>query len=150
VALTLAIEDISLAGARRGDPVAWADLYSRFHPVLARYLEIVAPDGVAGVDDVWERAGRNLAGQPEGIDPLVWLLRTARDGMALAPSPDDTDDPTIAAIRRLSPVQMDVAALRVVARLSEGDVAAIIGRPESLVRAITQQALAELLRFEDR
>lgn len=150
MALTLTTEDISLAGARRGDPVAWADLYARFHPILERYLAVVSPDGAAAVDEVWERAGRNLGGQPEGIDPLVWLLRTARDGKSLEPSPDDADDPAIAAIRRLPPLEMDVLALRTVARLSDGDVAAIVGRPEIRVRAIARSGLAELMRELER
>lgn len=150
MALLLAIEDPSVAGARSGDPIAWADLYERFHPILVRYLEVVAPDDAADMDGVWERAARGLSGQPEGIDPLVWLLRTARDGQVLCPSPEDSDDPTIQAIRRLRPVEMDVVSLRVIAGLSDEDIAAIVGRPAESVRMAARRGVAKLLEETGR
>jgi DNA-directed RNA polymerase specialized sigma24 family protein len=146
VPLTRQIEDPSVTGARRGDPVAWADLYERFHPILERYLEIIDPGAGRDLDETWARAGRNLAGQPEGIDPLIWLLRTARDGKVSCPSPGDTDDPAIRAIRALTPLEMDVIALRVVAGLGEEDVAFVIGRPVERVRRAGHSGLAQLLR----
>ncbi|MDW3217211.1 MAG: hypothetical protein R8F63_01250 [Acidimicrobiales bacterium] len=143
--LVLAVEDPSVAGARAGDALAWADLYERFQPVLVRYLEVVAPDDVQDMDSVWERAGRALAGQPEGVDPLVWLLRVARDGRVLCPSPDDADDPTIKCIRRLRPLEMDVIALRVIASLSDEDVAVVTGRPIERIRMAGHLAVAKLI-----
>lgn len=143
--LVLAVEDVSVSGARSGDALAWADLYERFHPILRRYLEVVAPEEAADMDGVWERAGRSLAGQPEGIDPLVWLLRVARDGQVVCPSPDDTDDPTVKAIRSLRPLEMDVVALRVIAGLDDDDVAAVTGRPIERVRMAGHRAVARLL-----
>lgn len=150
MALLLAIEDPSVAGARSGDPIAWADLYERFHPILVRYLEVVAPDDAADMDVVWERAARGLSGQPEGIDPLVWLLRTARDGQVLCPAPEDSDDPTIQAIRRLRPVEMDVVSLRVIAGLSDEDIGAVIGRPAESVRMAARRGVAKLLEETGR
>ncbi|GJM37757.1 MAG: hypothetical protein DHS20C19_11240 [Acidimicrobiales bacterium] len=143
--LVLAVEDPSVAGARGGDALAWADLYERFQPVLLRYLEVVAPDELNDMDAVWRRAGRALAGQPEGVDPLVWLLRVARDGRVLCPSPEDTDDPTIKRIRSLRPLDMDVIALRVIAGLSDEDVAVVTGRPIERIRMAGHRGVAKLV-----
>ena len=143
--LVLAVEDSAVAGARTGDALAWADLYERFQPILSRYLEVVAPADAADMDEVWARAGRSLAGQPEGVDPLVWLLRVARDGRVLSPSPDDTDDPTIKAIRELRPLEMDVVALRVIAGLDDADVAVVTGRPVERVRMAGHRGVARLI-----
>jgi DNA-directed RNA polymerase specialized sigma24 family protein len=144
--LSLAPEDPAVAAARRGDPLAWADLYERFHPILERYLEIVNPGALEDMDAVWERAARSLIGQPEGIAPLPWLLRAARDGMVIRPDPDDASDPAVRAIRALAPVEMDVIALRVVAGLDESDTAFVIGRPVERVRSAAHIGLAKLLR----
>ena len=146
MALLLEVEDPSVAGARRGDPLAWADLYERFQPVIERYLQVIDPVSLGDIDELWTRAARTLPGQPEGIEPLIWLLRTARDGKVICPSPDDTDDPAVRAIRSLDPAEMDVIALRVVAGLSEEDVALVIGRPVSRVRVVGHQGLSHLMR----
>ncbi len=148
--LLLAIEDPSVAGARSGDPLAWADLYERFHPILARYLEVIAPDEAEDMDRVWERAAYALGTMPEGVDPLVWLLRSARDGQLLCPAPELSDDATIQAIRRLRPLEMDVIALRVVAGLSDEDVAVVIGRPVESVRTAARRGVAKLLEETGR
>ncbi len=143
--LVLALEDPSVAGARTGDPLAWTDLYERFQPILLRYLEVVDPQRAEDMDAVWERAGHMLAGQPDGIDPLLWLLRVARDGVVVCPSPDATDDPTVKAIRELRPVEMEVVALRVIAGLSDEDVAAVTGRPIERVRLAGHRGVAKLI-----
>jgi hypothetical protein len=144
--LTLQAEDPAVAAARRGDPLAWAELYERFQPILQRYLEVVDPEAATDLDAVWERAGRSLSGQPEGVDPLIWMLRTARDDKVACPPPGDTDDPAISAIRALTPAQMDVISLRVVAGLSEEDVALVIGRSVERVRRVGHHGLAQLIR----
>lgn len=144
--LSLALEDPSVEGARRGDPLAWADLYERFHPILVRYLETVNPAALDDLDAVWTRAARSLAGQPEGVPPLLWLLRAARDGMVIRPDPEDSADPAVRAIRGLAPTEMDVIALRVVAGLDEDDTAFVIGRPVERVRSAAHHGLARLLR----
>ena len=145
VTLVLEAEDPSVAGARRGDRIAWADLYERFQPIIERYLEVVDPGALDDVEAVWERAARSLPGHPEGVEPLIWLLRNARDAKITCPLPDDTDDPTIRAIRALDPAAMDVIALRVIAGLSVEDVAAVTGRPRSRVRAVGHQGLGHLI-----
>ena len=147
--LTLAIEDPSVAGARRGDPLAWADLYERFHPILVRYLEVVNPLALDDMDAVWARAGRLLGGQPEGVPALLWLLRAARDGLVLCPDPDASSDPAVRAIRSLPPLEMDVIALRVVAGLDEEDTAFVIGRPVERVRSAAHHGIAKILREGD-
>ena len=147
--LTLALEDPSVAGARRGDPLAWADLYERFHPILERYLEIVNPAALDDMDAVWARAGRSLGGQPEGVPALLWLLRAARDGLVLRPDPDASTDRAVRAIRSLPDVEMDVIALRVVAGLDEDDTAFVIGRPVERVRSAAHHGIAKLLREGD-
>ena len=144
--LALALEDPSVAGARRGDPLAWADLYERFHPVLERYLEVVNPHALDDMDAVWARAGRSLSGQPEGVPPLLWLLRSARDGMVICPDPDETTDPAVRLIRSLPPVEMDVVALRVIAGLDDDDTAFVIGRPVDRIRSAAHQGLAKMMR----
>lgn len=142
--LTMQVEDPSVAGARSGDPLAWADLAERFHPLLARYLEVVDPDSAADMASVWNRAGRSLGGQPEGVDPWIWLLRVARDGRVICPPPDQTDDPVIRAIRMLAPFEMDVVALRVVAGLDDHDTALVVGRPVERVRRACHDGLVRL------
>lgn len=142
----LAPEDPSVTGARDGDPLAWADLYERFHPVLCRYLEVVNPDALEEMDQVWARAGRLLSGQPEGVAPLLWLLRAARDGLVICPDPETANEPAIRAIRSLPPVEMDVVALRVVAGLDEEDTAFVIGRPVDRVRSAAHQGLSKMMR----
>jgi DNA-directed RNA polymerase specialized sigma24 family protein len=146
MSLSLAVVDPSVAGARQGDALAWADLYERFHPVLERYLEVVNPEALEDMDEVWARAARTLALQPEGVAPLIWLLRSARDGMVVCPDPDDTDDPAIQAMRALAPLEMDVVALRVVAGLDEFETAFVIGRPVERVRLAGHEGLARLMR----
>ena len=142
----LDVEDPSVAGARRGERVAWADLYERFHPVLRRYFEVVDPSRLDDVVQLWARAARSLSEQPEGVSPLLWLLGLARDaGIRHAP-PDDADDPTIRAIRSLDPMEMEVITLRVVAALSEEEVAHLVERPVGRVRAAGHQGLAHLMR----
>lgn len=144
MALLLAVEDPSVEGARAGDPLAWADLYERYHPIIARYLEIVAPS--VDPEEVWGGAGRALAGQPVGINPIVWLLRAAREFQVEAPDPTATENPVVAAVRRLPHLQMEVLALRVVGRLDEDDVAAVVGWPPSRVIAVSHAALGDLMR----
>jgi len=146
MSLTLAVMDPSVAGARRGDALAWADLYERFNPTLERYLEVVNPRVLEAMDEVWARAARSLALQPEGVAPLIWLLQTARDGMVICPDPDDTEDPAISAMRALAPLEMDVVALRVVAGLDERETAYVIGRPIERVRLAGHEGLAQLMR----
>lgn len=141
--MSLSIEDPSVDGARRGDREAWADLYQRFHPVIARYVEIVAPD--ADPESVWARAAHALPGQPVGVKPLVWLLRVARECRVGDADPEATDDPSIAAIRRLPPLQREIITMRVVGRLSEADVAAVVGWPESRVSSVCHAALSDLV-----
>lgn len=146
---TLAIEDPSVAGARRGDPLAWADLYERFHPILTRYLEVVNPAALDDMDAVWTRAARSLGGQPEGVRALLWLLRAARDGLVLRPDPGESSDTAVRAIRALPAVEMDVIALRVVAGLDEEETAFVIGRPVERVRSAAHQGIAKILREGD-
>ena len=147
--LVLDVDDPSVAAARLGDPLGWADLYERYHPMIERYLEVVDPEALADSDGIWVRAARTLPAQPEGLEPLIWLLRTARDAKIARPSPDDSDDPTIRAIRSLGPVEMDVVALRVIARLSEEDIALLIGRPIERVRAAAHRGVSRLVERLD-
>ena len=79
----------------------------------------------------------------------MWLLRVARDGKIVTPSPEDADDPAIAAIRSLTPPQMDVVSLRVIAGLDERDVAMVVGRPLERVRALGHEAVAQLMRVRE-
>ena len=149
MALLLDTEDPSVAGARRGDPLAWADLYERFHPVLARYLEVVDPDALEDLDARWAQAARDLVGQPEGVDPLIWLLRSFRSGLVCQPDPESAVDPAVRAIRSLEPVAMEVIALRVIAGLTDVDVAAVTGSSVHRVRSASHQGLARLVKLMD-
>lgn len=146
MSLTLTVVDPSVAGARQGDALAWADLYERFNPIIERYLEVVNPDALDAMDEVWTRAARSLGLQPEGVAPLIWLLRTARDGLVICPDPHDTDDPAVSAMRGLGPLEMDVVALRVVGGLDEDETAYVIGRPVERVRRAGHEGLAQLMR----
>jgi hypothetical protein len=147
MSLTLEVEDASVDGARNGDPVAWADLYERYHPIIVRYLEVVNPEALTDMDAVWTRAGRLLGVQPVGVEPLIWLLRSARDGLVICPDPEESADPAVRAIRALPPLEMDVVALRVVAQLSEEATAFVIGRPIERVRSAGHSGLASLGRI---
>ncbi len=145
--MTLSTEDPAVDGARGGDPTAWADLYERFHPTIARYLEVLAPD--VDPETIWGAAARALPGQPVGIKPLVWLLRVCREVCVHPPDPDQTDSDVIAMVRRLPPLQMEIITLRVVGGLADGDVAAVVGWPETRVVSAAHHALAELARQVD-
>ena len=140
--MTLSIEDPSVDAARSGDRAAWEDLYRRFHPAVQRYLEILAPE--ADPEQIWARAAHALPGQPVGVKPLVWLFRVARECMVGDADPAAADDLTIAAIRRLPPLQREIITMRVVGRLTDGDVAAVVGWPETRVAAAAHAALTDL------
>lgn len=144
MAMLLAVEDPSVESARIGDLSAWAELRERYHPVVVKYLEIVAP--TVDPETIWERADHALAVQPVGINPLVWLLRVARESTVEGPDPESTSNPMITSVRRLPHLQMEVMALRVAGGLDDAEVAAIIGWPVSRVAAVSQAALRELMR----
>lgn len=112
--------------------------------MVVKYLEIVAP--TVDPETIWERADHALAVQPVGINPLVWLLRVARESTVEGPDPESTSNPMITSVRRLPHLQMEVMALRVAGGLDDAEVAAIIGWPVSRVAAVSQAALRELMR----
>ncbi len=144
MAMLFAVEDPSVESARIGDLSAWAELRERYHPVVVKYLEIVAP--TVDPETIWERADHALAVQPVGINPLVWLLRVARESTVEGPDPESTSNPMITSVRRLPHLQMEVMVLCVAAGLDDDEVAAIIGLPVSRVTAVSQAALRELTR----
>lgn len=151
MAMVPAVDDPSVSGARRGDPLAWADLYERYQPVVDRYLQIVDPEALDEVDAIWERAARDLDVLPEGAEPLTWLLRAVHEGSHPEPSTTASLDPVIRVMRSLEPLELDVLALRVIAGLSDEEVASVTGRPVSRVRVVGHLGFAKLLRaVEDR
>lgn len=164
-----------LAAARDKQEWALAVLYRRLQPAVLRYLRGRCHDDAEDVaSDVWIDVARALAsfeGDEAAFRRLVFSIAwrrqadrarraTRRPAEAIAERDwaggDDPAESALAAlgadeaVRRvvelLTPEQAEVVLLRVVADLSVGAVAAIVGKRPGAVRAIQHRALLTLGR----
>lgn len=155
-----------LEAARDGKAWALAALYRTLHPKLLRYLSVRDPqlaDEVAA--HVWRDVSAGLRSFDGGeAEFTAWTFALARrqvvKSRALFGAVDDDGDALRrfdvrmqGALRRLGGLpedEADVFLLRVVAGLSADEVAWIVGKPRSVVRALQQRALERLVRSRAR
>ena len=168
---------VELAAA--GDHDAWEQIYRRVYPRLRAYAaRHVNADAVD--DMVNETMMRAVAGidrfrwEPAGIDP--WLFGIARrvvvdhhrtsgrnrrnaraersPGASVEPAEAlihaDELNAVRAAFERLPPADRELLELRVIARLSAEEVAAVLGKRPGTVRTAQSRALARLRTIMDQ
>jgi RNA polymerase sigma-70 factor (ECF subfamily) len=168
-----------LTAARAGQPWALERLYTQFAPALAGFFRLQrSPDPDDLTSEVFLGVLRNLAGfQGDEAQFRSWLFtiayrrladarRAARrqpefeplDGHELSDSVDvEADvDRLMATIRvrslcdSLPPSQRDVLLLRMVGRLTVDEVAEVIGRSRSSVKALQRRGIAAVAKHAAR
>ena len=168
--------EAALAGARRGDDVAFALLYRDIQPALLRYLRVMSIElAEDAASETWLEVARGLDGF-QGPEPAFrgWLFAIARRKLidrvryeARRPSSawDDLDDVgprqrdvaehvvelddterALALVRTLPPDQAEAVLLRVVAGLDYAAVAEVMGRSSGAVRVLVHRGLKRLGR----
>lgn len=166
--------DIVLAGARKGDEVAFARLWRDLNPSLLRYLglggdaaeEVAAETWLTvvrglgtfrGDESAWrawvfttarrravDAARRRNRDVRFGIRSAEWVIQVAPDCADLVVDADTTEA-AIQVVRRLPPLQAEVVLLRVVAGLSVHEVADVLGRTPGAVRVAAHRGLRGLV-----
>ena len=171
--------DAALRGARNGDNWAITCIFRAVHPSLLHYVRRHAPDAAEELaSEAWLAAAKEFATFEGGIDEFrAWLFVVARrrivdhyrkearhprftaftDQELSTASADDlaiealsTDQAIAALVRDLSTDQAEVVMLRVVAGLSVGQVAMIMGSSPGSVRVLQHRALRHLAKTWDR
>lgn len=159
------------ARAAAGDRDALGALWRAEHPGLLRYLRVRVGDALAEdvASAVWIDVARGLPtfrgdrpdfrrwlftiGRRRAIDELRRRGRRPEDLHGDAPEPrspaaaadgDDGLDAALAMVRRLTVDQAEAVLLRVVADLDVAATAALMGRSEMAVRALTHRGLHRL------
>jgi RNA polymerase sigma-70 factor, ECF subfamily len=146
-------EQETILRAQRYEPEAVEQLYDDHVDGLFRYVDSLVGDPAASEEVVrrtWQRA---LEGLPRyrrfdsGFG--TWLERIANTlvGQAPIPAGDRPEDRLRAALRKLTPDQLDVVGLRFVAGLPVEEIARATGRSRNQVEALQHRAL-QLLRTE--
>ena len=164
--------DSLLVASKGGDESAFAALWRWLHPPLVRWLAVVAGDDADDIaSEVWLAVARTLDGFEGGDQQFTaWVFTIARrrviDGArrrARRPRSGPLDgidpaDPTIAAalcaaeelettldlLRRLTPDQREVVALRVIAGMSVAETANVVGKSDAAVRVLCHRGLRSL------
>ena len=171
--------DAALRAARNGDEWAIACVFRAVHPSLLHYLRRHAPDAAEELaSETWLAAAKGFATFEGNLDDFrAWLFVVARRRIVdhyrsqsrrprlaaftgeepTTPSADDlaiealsTDQAIAALVRDLSADQAEVVMLRVVAGLSVGQVAMIMGSSPGSVRVLQHRALRQLAKTWDR
>jgi RNA polymerase sigma-70 factor (ECF subfamily) len=166
----------ALAGARRGEEVAFALLYRDIQPALLRYLRGMSVElAEDSASETWMEVARSLDGF-EGPEAAFrgWLFAIARRKLidrvryeARRPSApwDASDDPgpierdiaeevvelddterALALVRTLPADQAEAVLLRVVAGLDYPAVAEVMDRTTGAVRVLVHRGLKRLAR----
>jgi len=137
---------------QRYEVEALAELFDDHVDGLYRYVECLVGDPAASEEIVrltWQRA---LAGLPRyrrfGSGFGTWLERIANTLISQAPAPagDAPESRLRAGLRRLTPDQLDVVALRLVAGLPVEEIARATGRSRMRVEALQHRGLLALLQ----
>jgi RNA polymerase sigma-70 factor (ECF subfamily) len=160
--------------ARHGDQAAWEALYRAVYPRLLAYARrrlLSTEEAKDAVSETMTRAVAKIdrfSWSGGGFD--AWLFgilrhvvldgqraagRRATTPLVIEPASDDAgplerllgDEEAAAvrsAFRRLDPAEQELLELRVVARLSSDDVAAVLGKKPGAVRMAQARALARL------
>ena len=164
--------DALLAASQRGDESAFSALWLWLHPPLVRWLAVVAREDADDIaSEVWLAVARNLDGFQGGDQRFAgWVFTIARrrvidgarrrarrprstplDGLDLVDptttagtSTAEDLEATLALLRRLTPDQREVVALRVVVGMSVGQTARVVGKSEAAVRVLCHRGLRTL------
>lgn len=170
----------TLARAQAGDEAAFACLFRDVHPVLLRYLRVIAPEAEDVAGDTWLQVVAGLAGfRGEEQAFRAWLFtiarhravdagrsRSRRSDVPLAvtetleqPMAPDAAELALEAISTRSVVALiktlprdhaEIIMLRVVAGLEAADVARIVGKTPGAVRVTAHRALRRLAELAER
>ena len=171
--------DSTLCSAQAGDEVAFAALWRSLHPPLLRWLSVVAPGGAEDVEsEVWLTVTRGLPSfEGDERDFRAWVFTTARrraidwarrrkrqpraapldgldvaDPVATSSSLVDADaalEAALTLLRRLTPDQREVVALRVIVGLTVGETATIVNKSDGAVRVLCHRGLRTLAQHLD-
>jgi RNA polymerase sigma-70 factor (ECF subfamily) len=162
-----------LAAARTGDECAIAELWRVYRPQVLRYFKVAAPRCAEDLDaETWLEVARRLASFEGDEDAfrrflftvarhrlIDWQRREARrpavvlyDRLPELPAPDAATrvaagiglEAALSLLGGLPEPQRDAIALRVIADLSVGDVAELLGRTPGSVRVLCHRGLARL------
>jgi RNA polymerase sigma-70 factor (ECF subfamily) len=165
--------DSVLAGAQRGDEAAFARLWRDLNPSLLRYLRLAGDVADEVAAESWLTVVRKLrAFRGDESAWRAWVFTTARRRAVDAArrrdretrlarratewvvpvAPDCADEVVATAtthdaiqlVRRLPPMQAEVVLLRVVAGLSVGEVADVLGRTPGAVSVAAHRGLRAL------
>jgi RNA polymerase sigma-70 factor, ECF subfamily len=166
-----AFDDV-LVAARGGDEEAFAEIWRWLQPPLLRWLRVVAPGAVDDVaSEVWFTVAKGLdafVGGPQDFRGWVFLtarrraIDTARRERRRPPVTttdhevaDDADpaarlveaegvEEALTLLRRLTPEQAEVVALRVIGGFSVAETATLVGKSEGAVRILCHRGLRAL------
>ena len=171
--------DSTLCSAQGGDEAAFAALWRSLHPPLLRWLSVVAPGGAEDVEsEVWVTVSRGLASfEGDERDFRAWLFTTARrraidwarrrkrepraapldgldvaDPVATSSSLVDADaalEAALTLLRRLTPDQREIVALRVIVGLTVRETATIVNKSDGAVRVLCHRGLRTLAQHLD-
>lgn len=166
--------DALIARAQAGDEAAFDGLYVRFRQIVFRFLYYRVGDTAGADDltsDVFMRVARALPGyRRQRASFQAWLLQIARnlaidhyrrnrsrpqspldEGLAAAGDELDhvadqrlTHERLRAALGDITEEQREVVVLRFVAGCSTSEVAAIVGKSETAVKALQRRGLEKL------
>jgi len=166
--------DAALQAARNGDDRAIACVFRAVHPTLLHYVRRHAPDAAEELaSETWLAVAKGFATfEGDLAEFRAWLFVVARRRIVdhyrsqsrrprltaftdqeTTPSADDlaiealsTDQAIAVLVRDLSADQAEVVMLRVVAGLSVGQVAMIMGSNPGSVRVLQHRALRQLAK----
>jgi RNA polymerase sigma-70 factor, ECF subfamily len=170
-AAALGFDSITVAAARRGDNQALGAIWRALNPKLVRLLRSLGahePDDIAS--QVWIEVARNLhrlADDPHEVRGLVFTIarrrciderrRMQRRPQRSLETVDDGESPlwqpiadiessldAEALLRRLDPAIAELIALRVIAGLSNAEIAKLTGKSEGAIRVATHRGLRQL------
>ena len=140
--------------AQRYEPEALEHLFDDHVDGLFRYVDTILgnpADSEEVVRLTWQRA---LEGLPRyrrfdsGFETWLRRIANALIGQASIPAEDEPEVRLRAAIRRLTPDQLDVIALRFFAGLSVEQIARATGRSRVRVEALQHRGMLALLQAE--
>ena len=163
--------------AKLRSPAAWSEIYRRHYPAIYRYLvyqvgeELIAEDIAS---DVFLKALEAIDGFVfQGLPLVAWLFRIARNTwvdytrkqrvrealpleeglLSSAAQPDEIAERTATqelirkALQRLTVQQRQILILRFVEERTCAEIARILGRSETSVKALQRRGLASLQRL---
>lgn len=164
-----------LDGARRGEAWAFREIHGALAPAVAGFMRVHgAPEPDDLTSEVFVGVLRGVAafeGDESSFRAWVFTIahrrladdrrRRGRRPVTIGlwdmdwPDPNDEVDRALATARvrtlceRLRPAQRDVLLLRLIGRLTIDEIASVIGRSPTAVKALQRRGRAELARMID-